>query len=538
MAIAGYDYIPFFDLTAGINTVSSAIHLTPQECRDSQNIDYRPIGGITKRNGYEALNTSPIVAGAGVTGLFMARYSTAGGTNVAYMVAGDKLYSMPSTLNGTWTDKTNGLTITDNDDTPWSFSMMNDIVVLGNGTDASIQIDASSVATALTGAGGTMTKFLFPLEARGYMFYFVPTVSGTAYYDRCYFSDINAPATIGTNNFINIATGQGGGIGGAVEYKTYVYVFKRHGIYQLVYQPTRVSSSGVAFPWTEFPNPVVPGVGCTAHRSIVKFTTPVTHATPGQELVFFVDQFGIPRIFDGRTTISFNSKIGTSRDTSIKSLADMDTARTKYAHAVNYPSKDMLLFWLTQNNNKTDTPWVLDYSKGFAIGRYKYYWPFNCAALFEKSNGTFKPYAGNFEGQVFQLDSGTDDDGQPIEDYYVDGDTSNKNPFLKNTWYNLEVRGLSGSTSQSVRFSYYIDGEDTPTKADEISLSRSDTLWGSFIWGIGTWAKKGIHNRTLEINQYAKTLRVKVETVNKLTDTMIIEGYAKSAQVRGTSQVD
>lgn len=538
MAVTRNRFIDFFSMTKGLNTVSSGIRLTPEEARDLQDIDFFPIGGWSKRNGYDILNTSA-VSSLSCTGLYMARYSTAGGTNMAYLVSGTALWRMSAALGGTWSDITGGLTITTGQNNIWNFATLNDICVLGNGVDTPIQISSSGSASALS-AGLPFTSFLFPVETRGYMWYFRPTVAGTIHYDRGYFSSINDPTTVGSNNFVDIAKGQGGDVKGAVEYKTYLYVFKRHGIYQLTYQPTRVNSSGTTFPWTEFPNPVVPGVGTQSHRSIVKFTTPSTHPTPGQELVFFVDQFGIPRIFDGVTTISFASKIGTSRDASILSLSDMDHTRLPYCWSINYPMKNRLLFFLSRSNDRQDTCWVLDYNTGFSISRYKYASAFNVGALFETPDGEFKPFYGDYQGTVYESDSGTDDAGQPINDYYVTGDTFNGSPSLKSKWFFMDARGSQTSNDQGVKISYYADGTDTPVLNDTVTLTDSLTEWGdgppAMTWGVSSWAKTGLVAKTSEINIEAKSLRVKIESEDKLNDRLIMEGWSLAVEPLGTSQ--
>ena len=536
MTVANYKYADFYNNTGGINTVKSAILLDKSECRDSQNMDYFPIGGFTKRNGYVLLDSafSPDVADTNaVTGLFMSRYTTAGGTNVAYRVSGTKIYKMTG-LDGTWTDISGVLTITTGATNIWNFAQLNNITVLGNGTDTPIQISSSSVASALNLT--TLTIFKFCVESRGYMWYFQPTVGGTVQYDRGYFSDINDPTTVQTNNFVNFSKGSGGIMAGAVDYKGSVYVFKEKSIHQAYFQPTAVDSSGTLFPWIQFPNPVVPGVGTRSHRSICKFTTPETHATPGQEFVFFVDQYGCPRIFDGTTTISFFSKIGTSRDTTILSLSNMDTTRTSFAFSINYPMKNKILIFLSRSNSQQDTCWVLDYSTGFAIGRYKYALAFNTGFLFEKTDGTFKPYVGSYGGKVFQLDQSSSDNGTAINDYYTTGDTYQGSPSLNSKWFFMNIRGQTGSDSQQVKTSFFLDGSDTPSLSDTKPLQSEQTIWGvGMIWGESSWATKSIKSATSEIGVDSKTLRTKVESLDKLNDTLTVEGFSLASQQLGTS---
>ncbi len=534
MSLYNYDFTDFFNLTGGINTVKSAIALGQNEARDAQNVDLFPIGGVSKRNGYLQLNSSA-VSGNSCTGLYMARYTTSGGTNLALLVNDTKIYKMSAALGGTWTDITGALTITTGANNIWNFDILNDTTVLGNGTDAPIAVVAAGTAAALLSAQA-ITNFKFPVQFRGYMFYFVPTVTAVVQYDTCYFSDLNTPGTVGANSFINIAKGYGGTIQGAVEYKTYLYVFKRHGIYQINFQPTRVNSAGVTFPFTESPNPIVPGVGTQSHRSIVKFTTPETHPTPGQELVFFVDQYGVPRIFDGSTTISFASKIGFSRDSSILSLSDMDQSRNPYCFSINYPGKNRVLCFMSDAGTQQDTCWVLDYASGFSIMRYDFTSSFNVGTLFETSSGLFKPYVGDYAGKVHQLDQGTSDNGFSINDYYVTGDAFKGSPSLKSKWFFMDGRGKTGSSTQKIKFSYYIDGSDFPSLSESKTFQEPDTVWGSFIWGHANWSTRAIKNVTSEINVESKTMRVKFESLDKLNDTYNLEGFSLASSVLGTQQ--
>lgn len=524
-------------MVQGLNLNNSSLRLDVTEARDAQNAQLFPIGGFRKRNGYDDLNSTAVGIDA-CTGLFMGRYSTSGGTNRFYLVSGTKLYSMPSTLNGTWTNITGGLTITAGNNNIWNFGILNDILVLGNGDiDTPIQINSSGVASALGGL--PFTKFLFCVDVRGYMWYFQPTVGGVVQYDRGYFSDINTPVTVGTDNFIDVAKGNGADVRGAVEYKSYMYIFKRHGIYQVIFQPTRVNSSGTVFPWAEVPNPIVPGVGTQSHRSIVKFTTPTTHQIPGQEFVFFVDQFGTPRVFDGTTTISFQSKIGSSRDTTILSLKDMDMTRNAYAFSLNDPVTNNIYCFLSRLNSRQDTCWVLDYNTGFAFTRYKYNLAFNVGAIFEKPTGVFKPFVGDYAGKVYELDTTANDNGQPFDFYYATGDSFLQSPALVSKWFFMDVRGTNGDNDQSLDVDYYFDGSDTPSLHDSLTLANSQTEWGDgpppMIWGQSQWAKQTLVARTSEINNTAKTCRVKFSN-NDLNETVIVESFSLAGQTLGTEQ--
>ena len=521
----------FYAIVDGLNTLKSGVRIGDTEFRNTQNIRYFPVGGFKWRPGYDALNDTAIAGSPALTGLYMARFDSL--TNVAFATAGASLYKMDS-LDGTWDDITNGQVITGGQDNLWNFATLNNTVVLANDTDTCIQISSGLTASSI-GGGVPFTSALAPVEHRGYMFYLNPVVSATRYRDRVYFSDLNTPATVGINNYINVSPTTYGDVRGAVDYNGKLYIFKRHGIFAIEFQPTRTDSAGTLFPFIEVPNPVVPGVGTQSHRSICKFTTPATHKTPGQELVFFVDQFGTPRVFDGTTTLSVGTGISQSRDTTITSLSDMEGTRVGQVWTVNYPEKNLIYCHMTSVTASTrhDTCWVLDYTTGFAWSRDTYADQFNCGALMEKTNGRFVPFFGNYAGQVMEMETGLSDNGAAISSYAVTGDLFNASPTVRSSWTILEVRGTTGSTSQNISIDYYVDGDDTPSKTDAVALFRTgQAQWGTLIWGVDAFAKKGLVTHTKEINVESKTLRIKFSN-STLNNTGIIEGFTIFSKPEG-----
>lgn len=533
MAELNHPPIDYYNLVDGLDTVSSAISLGTTKLRDCQNINLFPIGGLSWRKGYTRLEASSS-SGSPVTGLYMARYSSP--SNVAIRVIGTKLEKMDS-LDGTWDDLTGALTITAGKNNLWNFAILNDIVVGCNDTDTNIQINSSLTAAVLAGSP-VFTSSLFVVEFRGYMFYGNTVESATRQPDRLRFSDLNAPNSftmLSSNNFIDVAKKQGGDLRGAVSYDGKLYCFKRHGIYAIEFSPTRVNSSGLTFPFIENANPVVEGVGTQSHRSICKFTTPITHKTPGQELVFFVDQFGVPRIFDGHTSVVVGYPVSRSRSTEITSLTDMDKTRIGQIFALNYPERNQILCWMTKDGGQHDTCWVLDYSTGFAWGRHEFADDFNCAALFEKNDGTFRIYMGTYDGKTMEYENGQGDNGIAIASYAVLGDAFINSPAIKSNWQILEIRGLNGSSSQSTTIDLYIDGEDVSSQTDSVSLARDLDGWDEDNWDEMAWGAIGVVTKTREIDVDAKTLRVKLSNTT-LNSTASIEGIHLFATPQGWSQ--
>lgn len=529
--------VDYYQSVEGVDTISSSVALGPSKFRDAQNINMFPVGGYSWRQGYTTLNSSAVNGGAACNGLHMVRYTTG---NIAVLVAGDKIYSMPSSLNGTWTDRTNSTTISAGNTVTYSFAQLNDILVICNDTDTTLQMDNALTVTTLAGSPA-FTSAKFCVEHIGYMFYGQTVESATRKYDRFRFSDINAPnsfTSLSTNNFIDVATKTAGDLRGAVSYNGNLYAFKRHGIYLITFQPTQVNSSGTLFPFSNYPVPIVPNVGTQSHRSICKFTTPITNQKQsGVELVFFVDQFGIPRIFDGTTTVQIGYSISKSRDTTITTLGDMDSSNLQYCWAVNYPKRNQIWLFMSADSSLLDTCWVLDYTVGFSWHRHDFATNFLSGALFEKSTGTWDIYTGDYAGFVYNQDSGQTDNGTAISSYVIHGDAFQQSPTINSSWLWIELKGSTGSNTQYVQIDFYKNGQDNPDLTlSNISLASAQSLWGSMTWGVDTWARAGLITAQKEISLDAKTLRVKISNTTS-GNTLALEGFSLCARPLGVSQV-
>jgi len=516
------EVIDLYAITDGVNTIKSGIRIDPTELRDCQNIRYFPVGGFKWREGYSTLGDAPNIA---ATGIYMARFSS--GTNAAIRIRGSVIEYM-SALNGTWINITGAVVLTSGADNTCTFAMLNDIVIVTNGVDNAFQINSSLVAATV----GALPSSLIPTavyEHRGYMFYVTA--------DRLFFSSLNVPATVLTNNYITPGSRTGGNIIGGVDFQGKSCVFKRHGIFGVEFQPTRINTIGDLFPFIESPNPIVPGVGTQSHRTIVKFTTPATHRTPGQELVFFLDQFGVPRLFDGSTSLSVGTGIADCRDDAIVSLSDTNKSRLANTWAINDAAKNLIYLFVSSTGlTQNDVCWILDYTTAFAWGRDSYLDKFNCGAIFEDTTGVFRPYFANYAGQVFKMGDTQADNGTAIISYATTGDMFRKSPVIQSSWQYLELRGATGSDTQTLRLDFYVDGEDSPSSASSMILYKQNQVtWDSLNWDSFNWVYNGLTTKSAEINLEAKSLRVKFSN-STLNSTCVVEGASIFVKPEGWKQ--
>lgn len=506
------EIIDIYEITEGLNTVKSGIRITSNELKDCQNIRYFPIGGFMWRQGYTTFGDNP---GQACTGLYMGRFSS--NTNFAFRTRGSKVEYMAS-MNGTWTDITNSVTLTSGQNNLFSFDILNDIVIGVNGVDNAIQISSAPLTTTVGALPGSVIP-TYVYQHRGYMWYVTA--------DKVFFSDLNTPATVGANNYVQSGSKQGGANIAGVDYAGRNFVFKRHGIYAVDFQPTQVDSSGTLFPFTSNPVSLVAGVGTQSPKSLVKFTTPITHKSPGQELVFFVDQFGVPRLFDGQVTTAIGASILTSRDSTITSLANMDRTRLPYVWAVNDTANNLIqVFMSSTGQTKHDVCWVLDYRSSFAWCRDSYVDTFNAGAIFENTNGTFTPYFGTYTGQVMKMNSTQTDNGGAITSYARTGDMFINRVAVRSKWIYNEIRGTAGSDTQSLSVSYYEDGQDSPSVATSVILyKQNQSTWDDVNWDEFNYVYDGLTTTSSEINLETKTLGVKFSNSTS-GNTATIEGFS------------
>lgn len=514
--------IDFYENTVGLTTMNSGIRVPNEAAKDLKNVNLFPVGGFSSRNGYARLNGTALNSGAIMTSLYFKKQSS--GTDLLIGTAGTMIAKMDS-LDGTWDDLTGALTLTAGQNNLWSWAILNDIAVGANGVDNCIQV--STVPAAATIGTGSFSTALFVVEYRGYMFYGNLVEGGTAFPDRLRFSNSATPGTFASTDLIQVHTKTGGTLRGAIVYKDRLLCFKENSTYEIIFQPTRVASDGTLFPFIQNPNPILIGIGAQSHRTLVHFTTPSTHSAPG-DYIFFVDQFGMPRIYSsGTSSFQVGYPIGMSRDTTIESIASCarSTTALRSMWAINYPERNQIWVFMPVTT-QMDRCWVLDYTLNWAWSKFVFADSFTCGALVQHTDGTYRIFSGDRAGFTVRHDTTTLDNLTNIAAYYRTGDVrpTGKSPAERSNWPFLEVKGATGSDTQAVEIAFSKDGEDVLSSTEQVILAKTQSKWGAgTIWGQFKWAKKGLTNATVTPNVDAKTLGTRFSNVTG--SQIIIEGW-------------
>lgn len=511
--------------------MNSGIRVPNGAARDLKNINLFPVGGFSSRNGYARLNGTAFNSGAIMTSLYHKMQSS--GTNLLIGTGGNMIAKMDS-LDGTWDDLTGGLTLTAGQNNLWSWAILNDIAVGANGVDNCIQI--SIVPAAASIGTGSFSSALFVVEYRGYMFYGNLVEGGTSVPDRFRFSNNGVPGTLTATDLINVHTKQGGTLRGAIVYKDRLLCFKENATYEIIFNPTRVASDGTLFPFLQNPNPVLIGVGAQSHRTLVHFTTPSTHSSPG-DYVFFVDQFGMPRIYSsGTSSFQVGYPIGLSRDTTIESISSCNrsVSALRSMWAVNYPDRNQIWVFMSIST-QMDRCWVLDYTLDWAWGKHVFADAFTCGALVQHTDGTYRIFTGDRNGFTVRQDTTVLDNATMIDSFYRTGDVHppGRSPVERNNWPFMEVKGTTDDDTQAVSIGFSSDSEDVLSSSDSVVLYRPQNKWGAVKWGQFKWSKKGLVNITITPNLDAKTLGTKFQSVSG--SHFSIEGFSLIPKKEGLS---
>lgn len=520
--------IDFNKNTDGMMPVFSNTLIAATGARQAINVNLFPLGGFSRRKGYARDNTTAQAAGI-CTGLYEAVFSDGTRTFVGTC---DTKIGVRTLGAAAWTDKTGVLTITAGENKQWVFSILNDVIVGCNDTDTCIQIN-SALTTAVLAGAPAFTSALFCLEYRGYMFYGNTVETATRIPDRLRFSDNGAPNVFTATNFIGVHTKQGGTLRGGCVYLDRLLAFKENNIYEILYQPTRVASDGTAFPFIQNPNPVVNGVGTQSHRTIVRFTTPDTHSAPG-EYIFFLDQNGMPRVMASNyKTMKVGYSISNCRDTTLTTLNSMVRTVTalRSTWTVDYPERNQIWLFMAATT-QMDTCWVLDYTTGWAWSRHSFADSFTCGARAQDSAGIYRIFTGDRNGYTCRHDTTNLDNATNISMTYETGDVYKGSTSIRCNWPFFEVRGTTGSQSQSMQIGFIPDGNDIGQSTQTVILSTPQPLYGSVVWGQFNWARTGTVNRTINPALDAKTMRTKFQNV--AGSDCLVESFSHSPKVEGT----
>lgn len=450
MAVDEVYYKDYRVNNGGLNTKASHFAVKENESPDCQNVNFGEDGAIIQRNGYVALLTTAITGTPKVTGIHA--YVQADGDDWLIVTAGSKIYKSDSMTTVSLGDITGEITIT-----PlylFDFCTFMDTVILTNGVDPPIKWDGSGDAVAAAVPTG-LTTAKWVAQFKNYLFYANVTQGGTLYASRIYYSDLMDIGTWDATNYIDVSRDDGEQIKGMEVLGDRLCIFKESKVYELI----ATGDPDVPFQMIE-----TPGRGCASGYTIFNV----------MGYLIYLSYDGLYR-FDGSYSTIVSDKITPTIN---------EANQSRLADYVAAPYFDNKQYWLcttaTSNQALNNRVIVWDwYNDAFTLYT-------NIAASYVTTfrvSGKEYMYSGDYYGQLYRQDYGTNDNGTAIDAYYwtawLDaGAPLGLSKSIKHMYLFLKHTGV---WDMSIGYNY--DFKKYVWRSFVVSLADPDILVGTAIVG-------------------------------------------------------
>lgn len=435
--------------TGGRNTYLGVRQIKDNESPDTVNTDFSGASGIGNRQGFTQIGVNTSYAN-GIYGLD--EFHTTSLTQLVKFSSNGSVITALYSTGGSWSAAT-GNTFTDgfNVDTvqaaimsaiptPASPQSTNGVLLTFNGKDAMQKFDGSAVSAH---TGGTIGLYGEYFNERLWCVddvYFDTLNVSTQTPDATKPLDFTANGTTTNPLTLTFKPGSGVVITGLKKFKTSLYVFLRDSIYKI--DPTStVNQYSISL--------VTNSVGCVSHRSICQV---------GEDLFFAADD----GVYSLGEVAQYTSVRTTNKSGRIQRLFDSLSGASKTKLVGRYFNFKYHLFYSRfGTTNDSVAPYDIRYQAWLDWHNIAT----NDATLYTKSDGSQGLYFGDpTTGKVYQLYSGTTDDGTKISWYWYSKSFDEGTPDVVKLYFNTTYifSSLNGSISATVIFN------DT-----EISMSKS-----------------------------------------------------------------
>lgn len=559
------------NFNGGLNTTAGPLSLSDSESSDLQNIDMNKFGSIVKRNGYTALNTSAISGSQKSDGLHWYEYVSAGAyTSLLLNVTNSKLYKN-SGLTTTWTDATgtasytsgnfcsfetwlNTAYITDNTNVPsfmvsganaapipsfqansYTFQVTGIITPPAVGdtytnnavtfTIRYVRLTSGSGQIVATGSGipedsGTLVRtsgsgdanitFLsysaninlskgkFFVQYQNYLFIGNVVVDGITYKSRIYWCNLKDDLTWSPLSFIDISKDDGQQLQNGIVMGDRLVLLKERSIYNQFF------TGDADIPFTiQRSNS---NVGCAGPFSVQEI----------ENGVVFLSYDGF-YYYDGNNSYKISLKIQTT-------LLGYNTTRFTQARSMRQKNKNRY-FCSLPSNGQTNNDVIIVWD--WQLNAFSLY-----AGMASSSMATVyvsgideRIYFGDYVGFVYRMDVG-------VDDYPLNVQTA-INAYYYTNWKHfddlVDQKGVSAivvyyqTNNAVITFVYSYDFDNFDTYTQTFSTATSTSVYGSAIYGVGTYAGVGGGQQRRDIDGRGRVIRIGFKNAN-MSETFQIDG--------------
>lgn len=384
--------VSFLRFEGGKNTRFSPLTLEDNEVVEVENFFLEGRGGLEKRGGYEYLFTDDVDTGFPINGLFYFKPVD----SVVRVENGAISYND----GAGWTDITDTLTISDDPDDLWNFTVFKKTLVGTNGVDTPLKWTGTGDAATITTAIGSddLVTAGFVIRHRERLIFgdvTTDTGGGTRYESRLWPTAVGSVDTLHANltdgKIIDISEGDGDNLTAAVEAMGYLVVFKQNSLYRInnfgeagVQQVVRIGNVGC------------PGMHC------VKVIG---------NIVIFRDIIGQTWAYDAKGSNEDSLVNLSERKLGKQTLDLINKTRLPLGHMWVDRARNEIRSWHTgagfSETNETQTFNLT--TGGFADLAYTD--PMNISADYVDASNEVRCIVGTYDGGVMLLDEGLQDNG-------------------------------------------------------------------------------------------------------------------------------
>lgn len=563
------------NFNGGLNSTSGPLSLKDTESSDLLSIDFNKFGSIVKRNGYSALNTSAISGSAKSDGLWWYEYVSAGAyASLLLNVTNGKLYKN-SGLSATFTDATgtgtftagnfcdfenwlNTAYITNNVDIPSFMVVGANAAPIPSFQNNSYTFQISGITTApavadtytnnaitytvkyvrvsgsagaqagqivVTGSGspttsGTLVRTSGAGDAnitfssyganvnistakdvcqyQNYLFFLNVTFNGTVEKSRIVWCNIKDDLTWLSTSFIDIARNDGQQGMRLQALGDRLVIFKERSIYNLFF----TGDADIPFTVQESDS----NVGCVAQHSVQEIEN---------GLIFLSH--------DGFYYYDANNSYKTSLQIQSTLLA-YNLTRFNQARSMVQKNKNRYFCSLPSNgqtNNDTIVVW------DWQLNAFSLYGGFAANSMQTVYVNAIdeRIYFGDYSGFVYRMDTGSDD-------YPLNVQTA-INAYYYTNWRNyqdlIDQKGIPNvvlyyqTNNAVITLVYSYDFENADTYTQTFSTATSTSVYGSAIYGTGTYAGIGGSQQRRDLDGRGRVVRFGFKNSN-MSETFQIDG--------------
>lgn len=396
-----------------------------------------------------------------VTGQYQVKFST--GVTRFIACAGSSIVKQNSD-GSDWTSIKGVLTSTSGADNLFSFAVLNDLIIATNGVDALWKYsDVTDPAVVIGGTPPSKAVALATFQNR-LMAVNVTDAAGKGKVQWCTLNNPDDWTSSGSGSASPILKG-GQELRGIGTVGNEGFIFYENAIFRIY--PTGDAKSPFGFP------DHAASIGCLSPQSVV--------TVKDKGIIFFVGQLGI---YQMAAPGYFPQKISHRIDKTWDAINKTRIRRIVAGHLANF---NEVWFSISLGSGTTNSIILFyDYDRdtwSSAVGPNA-----NWLGTFEDSSGDLRLCHGDYNGRIFTLESGSDDDGVAIDAFVtskafplVDGFRRGRVPFV-----NLHLDAQDFADSQ-VEFNYGYEAA-TLNFFSSIDQFAGQAVYGTAVYGTDTFA--------------------------------------------------